>query len=582
MECAKPASFGRSQSRCAASLAGNACTEFGQGAPEQFIGNIAKASRDFADLRFRERQHGRRDDGLRQILLADFHFRDRAKAQPTVRRLDDLARSHLGFERKSAGAEDHEGRTFGDFLHPARIGASLSRLNAAFRPADFKRRGALGQSLAHNLPPFRENGRRGEATLAQSGLDHLRHKGREPVDTRSLAERLGFVGLMRHRLAFPVEMTGERVTARLGSVIAPLQDEAMLETSPATVKGPSDRTALLLAWYDREGRDLPWRVKEGRADPYRVWLSEIMLQQTTVEAVKPYFAKFLALWPNVHALAAADDQAVLTAWAGLGYYARARNLMACVRVVAREFGGKFPQTEAVLRALPGIGAYTAAAIAAIAFGERAIVIDGNIERVITRLEAIDTPLPRAKTEIRSVLETLVPAERAGDFAQALMDLGATICTPKSPSCLLCPLAHGCVARARGEATNFPVKPPKKGKKARHSLAFVALDGQGRILLRSRPARGLLAGMSEVPNTPWESEPGALASAPLSGPWQKLNQPVIHVFTHIELRVEIAVRRLDGLVAAPDGMRWVAVSKLDGEPLPTLFRKVIEAGLRALK
>lgn len=377
-------------------------------------------------------------------------------------------------------------------------------------------------------------------------------------------------------------MTGERVTARLGSAVVPLQDEAMLEISPIVVKASSDRTALLLAWYDQEGRDLPWRVKHGRADPYRVWLSEIMLQQTTVEAVKPYFSKFLSLWPDVGSLAAADDQAVLAAWAGLGYYARARNLIACARVVARELSGSFPQTEAGLRALPGIGAYTAAAIAAIAFGERAIVIDGNIERVITRLEAIDTPLPKARPEIRAALETLVPAERAGDFAQALMDLGATTCTPKSPSCLLCPLEQGCVAKARGEATSFPVKPPKKGKKAQHSLAFVVLDARGRLLLRSRPDKGLLAGMSEVPNTHWASEPGTPASAPFSGPWQKLNQPVIHVFTHIELRMEIAVRRFDGLVPAPDGMRWVEVSKLDGEPLPTLFRKVIEAGLRALK
>jgi A/G-specific adenine glycosylase len=355
----------------------------------------------------------------------------------------------------------------------------------------------------------------------------------------------------------------------------------MLEISPATVKASSDRTSLLLAWYDREGRDLPWRVKRGRADPYRVWLSEIMLQQTTVGAVKPYFAKFLALWPDVNALAAADDQAVLAAWAGLGYYARARNLIACAQVVARECGGNFPDTESGLRALPGIGAYTAAAIAAIAFNERAIVIDGNVERVVSRLEAIDTPLPKAKPEIRAALESIVPAARPGDFAQALMDLGATICTPKSPSCPLCPLAGSCVAKARGEATNFPVKPPKKSKKAQHSLAFVALDARGRILLRSRPAKGLLAGMSEVPNTPWTSEPGRLSSAPFSGAWQKLNQPVIHVFTHIDLRMDIAVTRLDCLVTAPEGTRWVEVSKLGGEPLPTLFRKVIEAGLRAL-
>jgi A/G-specific adenine glycosylase len=355
----------------------------------------------------------------------------------------------------------------------------------------------------------------------------------------------------------------------------------MLEISSAPVKASSDRSVALLEWYDREGRDLPWRVKRGRADPYRVWLSEIMLQQTTVEAVKPYYAKFLALWPDVNVLAAADDQAVLTAWAGLGYYARARNLLACARVVSVDLGGNFPRTEAGLRALPGIGAYTAAAIAAIAFGERAIVVDGNIERVVTRLEAIDTPLPKAKALIRAVLERMVPADRPGDLAQALMDLGATICTPKSPSCLLCPLAGSCIARARGRMTEFPVKPPKKGKKALKSLAFVALDGDGRLLLSTRPSRGLLAGMAEVPNTDWSPQVGTFQGAPLNADWLRLNQPVIHIFTHIELSMEIAVARLDGLVAPPDGMRWVEATELGSEPLPTLFRKVIEAGLRAL-
>lgn len=353
----------------------------------------------------------------------------------------------------------------------------------------------------------------------------------------------------------------------------------MLVASSAAVKA---RTRDLLAWYDRQGRDLPWRVKVGPGEPYRVWLSEIMLQQTTVEAVKPYFAKFLSLWPDVEALAAAEEQAVLTAWAGLGYYARARNLIACARRVAREFDGVFPQTEAGLRALPGIGAYTAAAIAAIAFGERAIVIDGNIERVITRLEAIDTPLPQARGEIRAVLERIVPADRPGDFAQALMDLGATICTPKSPSCMLCPLAQSCIAKARGNAIDFPIKLPKKERKALQSLAFVVLDAQGRLLLRSRPDKGLLAGMAEVPNAEWSRGSVGLEAQPFDANWARLNQPVIHIFTHIELRVEIAVARLDRVLPTPPGMRWVKLSKLEDEPLPTLFRKVIEAGLKVLQ
>jgi len=355
-------------------------------------------------------------------------------------------------------------------------------------------------------------------------------------------------------------------------------------TGEMTAKPPSVdlRTAALLAWYDRAGRDLPWRVKSGRAEPYRVWLSEIMLQQTGVEAVKPYFAKFLALWPDVRALAAAEDHAVMTAWAGLGYYARARNLLACARAVADDLDGRFPETEAGLRALPGIGAYTAAAIAAIAFGERAIVIDGNIERVVTRLSAIDTPLPKAKAEIHAVLDGMVPADRPGDFAQGLMDLGATICTPRSPSCLLCPLSEACLARARGQPTAFPVKPAKKRRKQLQGLAFVVLDAQARILLRTRAGKGLLAGMAEVPNVDWSAGAGSLGAAPFQAEWRRLNQPVVHVFTHIDLRMEIAVARLPATAPAPEGMRWVAATTLDAEPVPTLFRKVIEAGLRALR
>ena len=342
-----------------------------------------------------------------------------------------------------------------------------------------------------------------------------------------------------------------------------------------------DHAASLLDWYDRQGRDLPWRVKGAKADPYRVWLSEIMLQQTTVEAVKPYFAKFLALWPDVKALAAAEDQAVLTAWAGLGYYARARNLMACARIIAREWDGKFPQDEAGLRALPGLGAYTAAAVAAIAFGERALVVDGNIERVITRLRAIETPLPQAKRAIRATLDEITPADRPGDFAQAMMDLGATICTPKKPACLLCPWQAGCLAHARGDMLAFPVKPPKKAGKRQATTAFVVVDDRDRLLLRTRPEKGLLGGMTEVPTTVWSGAPQSSAhQPPLDAQWIVLNQPVIHVFTHITLTVTVQAARV-GACAPPEGMRWVAISQLDDEPLPTLMRKVIAGGLTVL-
>ncbi|WP_284178367.1 A/G-specific adenine glycosylase [Rhabdaerophilum sp. SD176] len=340
---------------------------------------------------------------------------------------------------------------------------------------------------------------------------------------------------------------------------------------------PADPRGLaLLDWYDRHRRVLPWRALPGqRPDPYHVWLSEIMLQQTTVETVKPYFAKFLALWPDIRALAAADDQAVLSAWAGLGYYARARNLIACARAVAARPGAAFPETEEGLRALPGIGAYTAAAIAAIAFDEPAVVIDGNIERVITRLEAIETPLPRAKAEIADVLRPMVPAGRPGDFAQALMDLGSGICRPRNPDCLLCPFRSNCKAAANGRATAFPVKPARKGKPVRHGTAYLVRDGAGRILLGTRPAKGLLAGMAEVPNTGW-AEIAPPDSPPVPADWMRRNAPVIHVFTHFELRLIVAEARLAGEMPPPPGLRWVAQADLAGEPLPTLFRKVIEA------
>ncbi len=333
----------------------------------------------------------------------------------------------------------------------------------------------------------------------------------------------------------------------------------------------------LLDWYDRHRRVLPWRALPGETpDPYRVWLSEIMLQQTGVETVKPYFAKFLATWPDVASLAAAEDQALLAAWAGLGYYARARNLIACARQVAGEHGGVFPDTEEGLRALPGIGAYTAAAIAAIAYRRPAVVIDGNIERVITRLGAISTPLPAAKPEIRALLEPMLPADRPGDFAQALMDLGSGICTPRNPECLICPLRPFCKASKAGAATAYPVKPKKKAKPVKFGLAYVLRDAVGRILLRTRPGKGLLAGMAEVPNSGWAENSAPRSSPPVEADWTSLNAAVIHVFTHFELRLAVRMARLSQMPAAPEGMRWVALADLDGEPLPTLFRKVIAA------
>ncbi len=345
--------------------------------------------------------------------------------------------------------------------------------------------------------------------------------------------------------------------------------------------------AALLAWYDRHRRRLPWRaVAPERPDPYRVWLSEIMLQQTTVKTVAPYYARFLARWPEVRALAAAPLEEVLKAWAGLGYYARARNLHACARAVVERHGGEFPAEEAALRALPGIGDYTAAAIAAIAFDLPAMPVDGNIERVIARLYAVDRPLPAAKPNLREHATALMPAERTGDFAQAMMDLGATICTPKKPACVLCPWVGSCVGRARGDAATLPRRSPKREGVLRRGAAFVACRADGFVLVRTRPAKGLLGSMTEVPTTDWTVDfeaSAALQSAPRFSPlpggerelvWRRVPGLVRHVFTHFPLELVVCVAELPAATEAPAGMRWIALSDLGGEALPSLMRKVL--------
>ena len=344
-------------------------------------------------------------------------------------------------------------------------------------------------------------------------------------------------------------------------------------------------SAVLLAWYDRHRRTLPWRVRKGeRADPYCVWLSEIMLQQTTVRAVAPYYARFLARWPDVRALAAAPLDDVLKAWAGLGYYARARNLHACARAVVEQHGGMFPPNEPELRALPGVGDYTAAAIAAIAFDVPASPVDGNIERVVARLFAVDEPLPAAKPRLRELARTLTPKRRAGDFAQAMMDLGATICSPKKPACALCPWNENCAAFARGDAETFPRRKPKREGALRRGAAFVVRRGDGYLLLRTRPAKGLLGGMTEVPTTEWSTdfdEGDVLKSAPVFSvvadrelAWRRIPGPVRHVFTHFPLELSVYATEVAVDAPAPDGARWAKLAELDGEALPSLMRKVL--------
>lgn len=345
----------------------------------------------------------------------------------------------------------------------------------------------------------------------------------------------------------------------------------------------SPAAADLLAWYDRHRRSLPWRALAGeRADPYRVWASEIMLQQTTVTAVRPYYERFMARFPTVAALAAAPSEEVMQAWAGLGYYSRARNLHTCAQAVMAAHGGRFPDTEEGLRSLPGIGAYTAGAVAAIAFDRPAAAVDGNVERVMTRLFAIEDRLPGARPLVRERVLALMPQDRPGDFAQALMDLGATICTPRNPACGLCPWRAPCVARGEGTQESFPRKAPKKAGRVRYGAAFVLLREDGALLLRTRPPKGLLGGMAEVPTSEWRADyelDGAAQDAPVVTRWRQLAPPVRHVFTHFPLELTVFMAKAPAGTAVPPGMRFTPVERLGQEPFSSVMLKVLEtAGL----
>jgi A/G-specific adenine glycosylase len=356
--------------------------------------------------------------------------------------------------------------------------------------------------------------------------------------------------------------------------------------------------AALLSWFDRHRRVLPWRALPGEeADPYRVWLSEIMLQQTTVKAVGPYYQRFVAQFPSVAKLAEADIEDVLKLWAGLGYYARARHLHACAQAVAAR--GAFPDREEELLELPGVGPYTAAAIAAIAFNRKASPVDGNVERVVTRLFAVEQELPNAKPAIRRLAAGLTPARRPGDFAQAMMDLGATVCTPKAPACGRCPFAPSCAAHTRGDAETFPRKKKKPEGRLRRGAAFVAIRADGHVLVRRRAAKGLLGGMTEVPTTAWSADyvvAHATADAPQFSPprrtgtpqaamkasrkvsWYRVPGVVTHVFTHFPLELIVLRARLPKSAVAPEGMRWIGREDIVAAALPSVMRKVLAHAL----
>lgn len=326
----------------------------------------------------------------------------------------------------------------------------------------------------------------------------------------------------------------------------------------------------LLAWYDAHARSLPWRAAVGapRTEPYRVWLSEVMLQQTTVPHATPYFHAFTTRWPTVSDLAAAEDAEVMGAWAGLGYYARARNLLACARAVAGEHGGVFPDTEAALLALPGVGSYTAAAVASIAFDRAANVVDGNVERVMARLFAVETPVPAARPELRRLASRFVTDERPGDWAQALMDLGATVCRPKSPSCGTCPAAGECLGLATGDPARFPMKAKKAERPHRRGVAYVLVDNQGRVAVETRPEKGLLGGMLGLPTSDWTT--GELApAAPVMADWREAGA-VEHVFTHFSLTLTVITARLD----AEGPYRWMPIEAARAA-LPTVFAKALD-------
>ena len=338
-----------------------------------------------------------------------------------------------------------------------------------------------------------------------------------------------------------------------------------------------DIAAVLLAYYQNNARHLPWRALPGAGlpDSYHVWLSEIMLQQTTVAAVIPYFKRFTTRWRDFEALAAANEADVMAAWAGLGYYARARNLVACAKTVVTHHHGCLPRTEIELLKLPGAGAYTAAAIAAIAFGQRAVVVDANVERVVARLFAIATPLPVGKAEIRAATDAITPNERAGDFAQAMMDLGAGLCSVRNPSCMICPLLPHCTAGYAGTAESYPVKPAKKAKPHRTGTVYW-IEQDGKVWLVTRDGKGMLGGMRAFPDDGWNAKQNGNGVAPFAADWQMLQQSVAHVFTHFSLTLKVAVtasvRDADVL---GDGVYW-PVKSLDKAGLPTLFSKAAKA------
>ena len=432
--------------------------------------------------------------------------------------------------------------------------------------AEFLGPGLRGQIGADDRAPFR--------------LEPRQHAAAAARDDRSRDARGGVADRAQPGPALALAGASGYLSGR-AIPISTVHARNPIEPRPCSPHRPDP--AALLAWYDRHRRDLPWRAAPGQPpDPYRVWLSEIMLQQTTVATVGPYFDQFVARFPDIRALAAASLDEVLHAWQGLGYYARARNLHACAREVVAAHGGGFPDDPALLRALPGIGDYTAAAIAAIAFDRPVAAVDGNVERVVARLFAERTPLPRAKARLRALAASLVPEQRAGDFAQAMMDLGAALCTPRSPRCVLCPWRADCAAAALGIAEDLPVQTEKPERPLRHGVAFWLTRADGAVLLRRRPEQGLLGGMIELPSTDWRETPWdaaeAVTAAPAATDWRALPGTVRHGFTHFRLELGL----LAGTTTDPIAGIWAKPAEFKDHAFPTLTRKLVKHALSALR
>jgi A/G-specific adenine glycosylase len=472
-----------------------------------------------------------------------------------VHPIDDHRGAMLGLEREGAFDPQHQDRGNG-----RRVGIAFG---GPRRPLQLDRPGMTRNRFADNRRPIAD-----EARLAQA--PRCKRLGHQTGSEFSQALGAAASGL-HHPSDAESEDVGHEVRGMSANVSA-LGSEAKRKAI----------VARTLHWWDRCRRSLAWRAEPGETpDPYRVWLSEVLLQQTTAQAATPYYQAFIAKWPRVEDLAAAPAEAVMSAFAGLGYYSRARNLHACAEEIARR-GGQFPSEEAHLRALPGVGAYTAAAIAAIAFGCRTAPVDGNIARVLARLIALEEPIARARGELATAAQALAPDERAGDFAQALMDIGATLCRPRNPDCGSCPLAQDCAAFRAGVPEAYPRRAEAKPRPRRQGAVFFVRRSDGAFLARRRPPHGLLASTIELPGTPWTSkgpDGGLAGAAPVAARWRRLPGEVEQVFTHFALRLTVYSAEFDG--GAPADCFWIKPDAVGSAGFSSMMRKAVEHALATL-